>query len=61
LTAGIYPARADIDTLIIDTTLLGCYVAITHWISRYPGSIDPQNGYQLSNQMTEQAKLVFPG
>lgn len=56
LTAGIYLAQAHIDTLVIDTALPGGYVATTHQVSNYPGFIDPQSGYMLSHQMTEQAK-----
>jgi thioredoxin reductase (NADPH) len=56
LTAGIYLAQAHIDTTIVDTALPGGYVATTHQVSNYPGFIDPMQGYQLSHQMTEQAK-----
>jgi thioredoxin reductase (NADPH) len=56
LTAGIYLAQAHIDTLIVDTALPGGYVATTHQVSNYPGFIEALNGYQLSHQMTEQAK-----
>ena len=56
LTAGIYLAQAHIDTLIVDTALPGGNVATTHQVSNYPGFIEALNGYQLSHQMTEQAK-----
>ncbi len=56
LTAGIYLAQAHIDTLVVDVALPGGYVATTHQVSNYPGFIEAMNGYQLSHQMTEQAK-----
>jgi thioredoxin reductase (NADPH) len=57
LTAGIYLAQAYIDTIIVDVALPGGYVATTHQVSNYPGFIEALNGYQLSHQMTEQAKV----
>jgi thioredoxin reductase (NADPH) len=57
LTSGIYLAQAHIDTLIVDVALPGGYVATTHQVSNYPGFIEALNGYQLSHQMTEQAKV----
>jgi thioredoxin reductase (NADPH) len=57
LTSGIYLAQAHIDTLIVDSALPGGYVATTHQVSNYPGFIEALNGYQLSHQMTEQAKV----
>lgn len=56
LTAGIYLAQAHIDTLIVDVALPGGYVATTDQVSNYPGFIQAMPGYQLSHQMTEQAK-----
>jgi thioredoxin reductase (NADPH) len=57
LTAGIYLAQAHIDTLIVDVALPGGYVATTDKVSNYPGFIQAMPGYQLSHQMTEQAKV----
>ena len=56
LTAGIYLAQAHIRTMIIDKALPGGYVATTHQVSNYPGFVKPLHGYELSHQMTEQAK-----
>ena len=56
LTAGIYLAQAHIDTILVDPSLPGGYVATTHQVSNYPGFVDPQNGYMLSHAMSEQAK-----
>ncbi len=57
LTAGLYLCQAKVNTIMIDTQLPGGYVAITHQVSNYPGFIDPQPGYMLSHNMSEQTKL----
>ena len=56
LTAGLYLCQAKIDTTLIDVALPGGYVATTHMVSNYPGFIDPQPGYMLSHNMSEQTK-----
>ncbi len=56
LTAGLYLCQARIDTVIIDIGLPGGQVSTTHQISNYPGFIDPQPGYMLSHNMSEQTK-----
>jgi thioredoxin reductase (NADPH) len=56
LTAGIYLAQAHLKTIIVDAALPGGYVATTHQVSNYPGFIQALNGYELSHNMTEQAK-----
>lgn len=56
LTAGLYLCQAKIDTTLIDVSLPGGYVATTHMISNYPGFIEPQPGYMLSHNMSEQTK-----
>jgi thioredoxin reductase (NADPH) len=56
LTAGLYLCQAKINTVLIDPQLPGGYVATTHQVSNYPGFIEPQAGYMLSHQMTEQTK-----
>lgn len=56
LTAGLYLCQAKIDTTLIDVALPGGYVATTHMISNYPGFIEPQPGYMLSHNMSEQTK-----
>jgi len=57
LTAGLYLCQAKINTVLIDTALPGGQVATTHEVSNYPGFIQPQAGYMLSHQMSEQTKL----
>lgn len=56
LTAGLYLCQAHIDAVLIDTGLPGGQVATTHQVSNYPGFIDPQPGYMLSHNMSEQTK-----
>lgn len=56
LTAGLYLCQARIDAILIDTGLPGGHVSTTHQISNYPGFIDPQPGYMLSHNMSEQTK-----
>ena len=57
LTAGLYLCQARINTVIIDLALPGGNVSTTHEVSNYPGFIDPQPGYMLSHNMSEQTKL----
>lgn len=56
LTAGLYLCQARVNTVLIDIGLPGGYVSITHEVSNYPGFIDPQPGYMLSHNMSEQTK-----
>lgn len=56
LTAGLYLCQAKVDTTLIDIALPGGYVATTHMISNYPGFIEPQPGFMLSHNMSEQTK-----
>jgi thioredoxin reductase (NADPH) len=56
LTAGLYLCQARINTVLIDTGLTGGYVSLTHQVSNYPGFIDPQPGYLLAHNMSEQTR-----
>ena len=56
LTAGLYLCQAKINAILIDTGLPGGQVSTTHQVSNYPGFIDPQPGYMLSHNMSEQTK-----
>lgn len=56
LTAGLYLCQARINTVLIDTGLPGGHVSLTHQVSNYPGFIDPQPGYLLSHNMSEQTR-----
>lgn len=57
LTAGLYLCQAKINTVLIDIALPGGHVSTTHEVSNYPGFIEPQAGYMLSHNMSEQTKL----
>ncbi|MCX6266946.1 MAG: FAD-dependent oxidoreductase [Bacteroidetes bacterium] len=57
LTAGLYLCQSKVNTVMIDIALPGGQVSTTHEVSNYPGFIDPQPGYMLSHNMSEQTKL----
>jgi thioredoxin reductase (NADPH) len=57
LTAGLYLCQAKINAVLIDIGLPGGHVSTTHEVSNYPGFIDPQPGYMLSHNMSEQTKM----
>ena len=57
LTAGLYLCQAKVNTVLIDIALPGGHVSTTHEVSNYPGFIEPQAGYMLSHNMSEQTKL----
>ena len=57
LTAGLYLCQSKINTVLIDLALPGGNVAATHQVSNYPGFIEPQPGFMLSHNMSEQTKL----
>ena len=57
LTAGLYLCQARVNTVLVDISLPGGQVSTTHQVSNYPGFIDPQPGYMLSHNMSEQTKM----
>ena len=57
LTAGLYLCQSKVNTVLIDIALPGGQVSTTHEVSNYPGFIDPQPGYLLSHNMSEQTKM----
>ena len=57
LTAGLYLCQSKINTVLVDIALPGGQVSATHEVSNYPGFIEPQAGYLLSHNMSEQTKL----
>jgi thioredoxin reductase (NADPH) len=56
LTAGLYLCQSKVNTVLIDIALPGGHVSTTHEVSNYPGFIEPQPGYMLSHNMSEQTK-----
>jgi thioredoxin reductase (NADPH) len=59
LTAGLYLCQSKVNTVLIDIALPGGQVSTTHEVSNYPGFIDPQPGYLLSHNMSEQTAAPF--
>jgi thioredoxin reductase (NADPH) len=57
LTAGLYLCQSKINTVLVDIALPGGQVSTTHEVSNYPGFIEPQAGYLLSHNMSEQTKI----
>lgn len=55
LTAGIYTARADLSTVIIEALTPGGQVAVTDTVENYPGFPDPVVGFELAQKMQAQA------
>jgi len=58
LTAAIYAARANLSPILIAGTTPGGQLTSTTAIENYPGFIDPIDGMQLMQQMTDQAKRL---
>jgi thioredoxin reductase (NADPH) len=56
LTAGLYASRSRLDTLLIETGLLGGQMTTTELIENYPGFPQGITGDELSRLMEEQAK-----
>ena len=56
LTAGLYLCQAKVNAVMVDIALPGGHVSTTHEVSNYPGFIEPQAGYMLSYNMSEQTK-----
>lgn len=56
LTAGLYAARARLDTLLIDKGAAGGQVLLTDWIDNYPGFPEGLSGFELADNMTAQVR-----
>lgn len=56
LTAGLYTSRARLNTLLIESALLGGQMTTTEMIENYPGFPQGVSGDELSHLMEEQAK-----
>ena len=56
LTAGLYAARAAIDTVLIERGMPGGQAASTDRIDNYPGFPGGIGGFELSKKMADQAK-----
>lgn len=56
LTAGIYGARAGLQTVILERALPGGLAATTDYIENYPGFPDGIKGMELTEKMKKQAQ-----
>ena len=55
-TAALYAARAGLDVLLLEKLSAGGQMALTHQIDNYPGFPEGIDGFQLAQQMQEQAE-----
>lgn len=55
-TAALYAARAGMKTLVIEKLYAGGQMAQTHQIDNYPGFPDGADGFQLGQNMKQQAE-----
>ncbi|MGC1120634.1 MAG: thioredoxin-disulfide reductase [Candidatus Methanofastidiosia archaeon] len=56
LTAGIYAARARLETAILERLMPGGQAAVTDYIENYPGYPEGVPGHELVAKMQEQAE-----
>jgi thioredoxin reductase (NADPH) len=56
LTAGIYAARARLNTILFEKVVPGGQILVTDWIENYPGHPEGISGADLVTKMTEQAE-----
>ncbi len=56
LTAGIYASRAGHSTLLLEKEITGGQMTKTTLIENYPGFAQPVNGFELVQQMENQAR-----
>lgn len=56
MTAGLYAARARIDTILVEKGASGGQILLTEWIDNYPGFPEGLSGFALAEKMEAQAK-----
>jgi thioredoxin reductase (NADPH) len=56
LSAAIYTCREDIDTLLIEKSIVGGQAATTDWVDNYPGFPDGIAGNELADKLRKQAE-----
>jgi thioredoxin reductase (NADPH) len=55
LAAGLYAARASRKSVCFERKHAGGQIALTSLVENYPGFVDPVNGFDLGQQMEDQA------
>ena len=60
-TAALYPARAGLDTLVLEKLSAGGQMALTEEIDNYPGFEDGIDGFTLAEKMQRQAERFGAG
>lgn len=55
LTAGLYAARARLDTLLLERLSPGGQVLNTHWVENWPGDVAGVSGFDLSDRFRDHA------
>ena len=55
-TAALYAARAGLDVTVLEKLSAGGQMALTHQIDNYPGFAEGIDGFQLAEQMQQQAQ-----
>ena len=55
-TAALYAARAGLETLVLERLSAGGQMALTHQIDNYPGFAQGIGGFELAEQMQQQAE-----
>ncbi len=56
LSAAVYTAREDIETVLIEKGVIGGLAAVTDWVDNYPGFAKGISGADLSEAMQAQAE-----
>ena len=56
LSAGLYGARAKLETLILEKGKTGGQIITTHDVANYPGSVEETSGSKLIQRMVSQCR-----
>lgn len=56
LTAGLYAARARLNTLLLEMLSPGGQILTTDWVENYPGFPEGVSGFDLVDKMRDQAE-----
>lgn len=56
LTAGLYAARARLNTILLEKGALGGQPLTTDWVDNYPGFVEGVSGFDLVDKMAAHAR-----